>query len=67
MEERWMGWVGGGVGGITFFVLFCCFVNRIYISRSIHINRLQRMLFITTKHSMRIFGVGPFLNLQNNT
>ena len=29
--------------------------------------RLKRTLFIRTKHDMRIFGVIPFIKLQNNT
>ena len=29
-------------------------------------NRLKRMLFIRTKQSMRIFGVSPFSELQND-
>ena len=29
-------------------------------------NRLKRMLFIRTKHSMRIFGLSPFSELQND-
>ena len=29
--------------------------------------RLDRTLFITTKHQMRIFMVIPFFRLQNNT
>ena len=29
--------------------------------------RLKRTLFIRTKHDMRIFGVIPFIGLQNYT
>ena len=29
--------------------------------------RFNRMLFIRTKHNMRIFGVIPFVKLQNDT
>ena len=28
---------------------------------------LKRMLFIRTKHNMQIFGVIPFIKLQNDT
>ena len=29
--------------------------------------RFKRTLFIRTKHHMQIFGVMPFIKLQNNT
>ena len=35
--------------------------------KSKHIKRFKRTLFIRTKHNIRIFGVIPFIKLQNDS
>ena len=45
-----------------YFILFTACRNNIQTHK-----RLKRTLFIRTKHNMQIFGVIPFIKLQNDT
>ena len=39
----------------------------LYASRCLWLGGISRTLFIRTKHNMQIFGVIPFIKLQNDT
>ena len=49
------------------FRLFLYTIQMWANTNSKHIIRLKRRLFVRTNHNMRIFGVIPFIKLQNDT